>query len=78
MLGIIGGTSLLYCTLPALEKRTVATPYGPAEVMAGESASCCADQFGKPPQRIHYWALMAALALRGVDRNRQFRLTSVS
>jgi len=26
MLGIIGGTSLLYCTLPALEKRTVATP----------------------------------------------------
>lgn len=68
MLGIIGGTSLLYCTLPALKKQTVSTPYGPAEVMAGEIAIVLRHQFGMPPHRINYRAQMAALALCGVDR----------
>ena len=35
MLGIIGGTSLLFCDLPSLEKQTIATPYGAAEVHTG-------------------------------------------
>jgi purine nucleoside phosphorylase len=68
MLGIIGGTSLLYCNLPELEKKTVWTPYGPAEVMAGEIAIMLRHQGGRPPHRINYRAQAAALALSGVDR----------
>ncbi|TAJ44463.1 MTAP family purine nucleoside phosphorylase [Methanofollis fontis] len=68
MLGIIGGTSLLYCTLPELSTRAVPTPYGPAEVMTGDIAVVLRHQYGRPPHRINYRAQMAALALSGVDR----------
>ncbi|HVN65811.1 MAG TPA: MTAP family purine nucleoside phosphorylase [Methanomicrobiales archaeon] len=68
MLGIIGGTSLLFSRLPPLEPRRVDTPYGPAEVHCGDLALLLRHQRGLPPHRINYRAGMAALALLGVDR----------
>ncbi len=68
MLGIIGGTSLLYADIPPLEKQTVATPFGRAEVFTGEFALLMRHQYGLPPHRINYRACLAALAVLGVDR----------
>ncbi|HOI14608.1 MAG TPA: MTAP family purine nucleoside phosphorylase [Methanoculleus sp.] len=68
MLGIIGGTSLLFADLPALEKQTVATPYGKAEVHTGAFALLLRHQHNLPPHRINYPACLAALAVLGVDR----------
>jgi 5'-methylthioadenosine phosphorylase len=68
MLGIIGGTSLLFSDLPPLQKRRIATPYGPAEVHCGECALLLRHQYGRPPHRINYRASLSALAILGVDR----------
>ncbi|WP_440951095.1 MTAP family purine nucleoside phosphorylase [Methanosphaerula subterraneus] len=68
MLGIIGGTSLLFCDLPPLEKEAVATPYGTAEVHTGEVALLLRHQFQRPPHRINHQANLAALAILGVDQ----------
>ncbi|MDD3622486.1 MAG: MTAP family purine nucleoside phosphorylase [Methanofollis sp.] len=68
MLGIIGGTSLLYCDLPPLEEKTVWTPYGPTTVHIGEIALMLRHQANRPPHQINYQAQMAALALCGVDQ----------
>ncbi len=68
MLGIIGGTSLLFSDLPDLEKKTVATPFGTAEVHLGEIALLMRHQFSLPPHRINFRASLAALAITGVDR----------
>jgi Purine nucleoside phosphorylase len=67
MLGIIGGTSLLFARLPPLEKQTVATPYGKAEVHTGAFALLLRHQHNLPPHRINYPACLAALAILGVD-----------
>ena len=68
MLGIIGGTSLLFAKLPPLTRETVATPYGMAEVWTGKFALLLRHQGGRAPHRINFRAQMAALALRDVDR----------
>jgi 5'-methylthioadenosine phosphorylase len=68
MLGIIGGTSLLYSTLPDLEKKRVDTPFGNAELLLGDVALLMRHQQGLPPHRINFRANMAALALAGADR----------
>lgn len=68
MLGIIGGTSLLFANLPPLEKRVVHTPYGNSEVLAGEIAILLRHQRSTPPHKINYRAHLSALALLGVDR----------
>lgn len=68
MLGIIGGTSLLFATLPPLEKKVVHTPYGNSEVLAGEIAILLRHQHSTPPHLINYRAHLSALALLGVDR----------
>ncbi|MDD1675994.1 MAG: MTAP family purine nucleoside phosphorylase [Methanomicrobiales archaeon] len=68
MLGIIGGTSLLFSDLPPLEKKTVHTPYGPADIMCGEIVLLMRHQKGIPPHRIDHRAHLSALALQGVDR----------
>jgi 5'-methylthioadenosine phosphorylase len=68
MLGIIGGTSLLFSDLPPLEKKTVYTPYGPSDLMTGEVVLLLRHQDGVPPHRINHRAHLAALALSGVDR----------
>ncbi|WP_292517961.1 MTAP family purine nucleoside phosphorylase [Methanoculleus sp.] len=68
MLGIIGGTSLLFADLPPLERTTVATPYGKAEVYTGGFALLLRHQYSLPPHRINYRACLAALAILGVDR----------
>ena len=69
MLGIIGGTSLLYADLPPLEKERVATPYGFAEIYRGEDVALLMRHQGdRPPHRINYQASLAALVLAGVDR----------
>ena len=67
MLGIIGGTSLLFADLPPLEKTIVATPYGKAEVHTGAFALLMRHQHNLPPHRINYRACLAALAVLGVD-----------
>jgi len=67
MLGIIGGTSLLFSTLPALAKRQVATPFGSAELLVGDSlVMLMRHQNGLPPHRINYRANLAAMAIEGV------------
>jgi 5'-methylthioadenosine phosphorylase len=67
MLGIIGGTSLLFSTLPALEKRRVATPFGNAELLFGDKlVMLMRHQHGLPPHRINHRANLAALAIAGV------------
>jgi len=69
VLGIIGGTSLLYAKLPPLEKERCATPYGPAEIYRGEDvALLLRHQGNRPPHRINYQASLAALVLAGADR----------
>ena len=68
MLGIIGGTSLLFSKLPDLEKQQVDTPFGNAELLTGEVILLMRHQHGLPPHRINYRASMAALAIAGVDR----------
>jgi 5'-methylthioadenosine phosphorylase len=68
MLGIIGGTSLLFSRLPDLEPRRIDTPYGPAEVLYGDIALLLRHQRGLPPHRINFRANMAALAILGIDR----------
>ena len=68
MLGIIGGTSLLYADLPELEKKVVPTPFGPAEVHFGDIALLMRHQFNTPPHRINFPACLSALKLSGVDR----------
>ena len=68
MLGIIGGTSLLFADLPPLEKTSVATPYGKAEVYTGAFALLLRHQYSLPPHRINYRACLSALAILGVDR----------
>ncbi len=67
MLGIIGGTSLLFANLPPLEKTIVATPYGKAEVHTGAFILLMRHQNNLPPHRINYRACLAALAILGVD-----------
>ncbi|MFA5269625.1 MAG: MTAP family purine nucleoside phosphorylase [Methanoregula sp.] len=68
MLGIIGGTSLLFSTLPALEKESVSTPFGTVEILTGDIVMLMRHQNGLPPHRINYRANLAALAITGVDR----------
>jgi 5'-methylthioadenosine phosphorylase len=68
MLGIIGGTSLLFSELPDLKKRRVDTPFGNAELLCGDVVMLMRHQQGLPPHRINFRANMAALALEGVDR----------
>ena len=68
MLGIIGGTSLLYSELPTLAREVVHTPYGSSELLCGEIAILLRHQRGLPPHRINYRAHIAALAICGVDR----------
>lgn len=68
MLGIIGGTSLLYAQIPPLEERIVHTPFGNCEVKTGDIAVLLRHQRSLPPHRINYRAHLAALALLGVDR----------
>ena len=53
MLGIIGGTSLRFSTLPAHEKRQVDTPFGNAEVLVGEdTALLMRHQQDLPPHEV--------------------------
>jgi 5'-methylthioadenosine phosphorylase len=68
MLGIIGGTSLLFSQLPRLEQKRIDTPFGNARVLCGNVVILMRHQQGLPPHRINYRANMAALALAGVDR----------
>jgi 5'-methylthioadenosine phosphorylase len=68
VLGIIGGTSLLFADLPPLEKMTIATPFGKAEVHRGAFVLLLRHQYNLPPHRINYRACLAALAILGADR----------
>jgi 5'-methylthioadenosine phosphorylase len=68
MLGIIGGTSLLFSTLPEMEKQQVDTPFGNAELLVGDVVMLMRHQQDLPPHRINFRANLAALALAGVDR----------
>jgi len=68
MLGIIGGTSLLFSTLPELEKREVATPFGSAELLCGDNlVMLMRHQHDRPPHRINFRANLAAMAIAGVE-----------
>ncbi|MGA7628115.1 MAG: MTAP family purine nucleoside phosphorylase [Methanoregula sp.] len=68
MLGIIGGTSLLFSTLPTLEKKSFATPYGNVDLLCGDIVILMRHQYCRPPHRINYRANLAAMAIAGVDR----------
>ena len=69
MLGIIGGTSLLFSTLTQLEKKTVATPFGTADLLCGSDlVMLMRHQNSRPPHRINYRASLAAMAIAGVTR----------
>ena len=68
MLGIIGGTSLLFSALPALKKENIFTPFGTAEILLGDIVMLMRHQHGLPPHRINHRAHLAALAIVGVDR----------
>jgi 5'-methylthioinosine phosphorylase len=68
MLGIIGGTSLLFSTLPDLEKKQIDTPFGNAELLIGDVVILMRHQQDLPPHRINFRANLAALAIAGVDR----------
>jgi len=67
-LGIIGGTSLLFASLPPLVKQVIRTPYGGVEVLMGDVTILLRHQGNTPPHRINFCANMAALAILGVDR----------
>ncbi len=66
-LAIIGGTSLLFSSLPDLSARRMATPYGPVEILTGDIILLMRHQEGRPPHRINFRANMAALAISGAD-----------
>lgn len=69
MLGIIGGTSLLYSDLPDYEKKIVSTPYGKSEVLMGDGFTILLRHQGeKPPHRLNFRSHLAALAILGVSR----------
>ncbi|MEN6611291.1 MAG: MTAP family purine nucleoside phosphorylase [Methanoregulaceae archaeon] len=68
MLGIIGGTSLLFSSLPPLRQRKVATPFGSAEILEGDFVMLMRHQRGLPPHRVNFRANLAAMAVAGVDR----------
>lgn len=68
MLGIIGGTSLLYAELPELEKKVVHTPFGNSEVFCGDIALLLRHQGERPPHSINFRSHLAALAILGVTR----------
>ncbi|MGA2162238.1 MAG: MTAP family purine nucleoside phosphorylase [Methanoregula sp.] len=68
MLGVIGGTSLLFSTLPDLKKESVDTPFGSADLLCGEIVFLMRHQHGLPPHRINFRANLAAMAIAGVDR----------
>lgn len=68
MLGIIGGTSLLFSSLPEREERRIATPFGPAVLLCGDVVLLMRHQAGLPPHRINHRANLAAMAICGVDR----------
>jgi len=68
MLGIIGGTSLLFTRLPDLERRVIHTPFGNSEVLTGEYALLLRHQRNRPPHRINFRSHLASLALCGVNR----------
>ena len=68
MLGIIGGTSLLFSNLPPLAKRAVATPFGKAEILEGDFVMLMRHQYGLPPHRVNFRANLAAMAIAGVDK----------
>lgn len=68
MLGIIGGTSLLFSDLPRMEKNQIDTPFGNADVLIGDIVILMRHQRGLPPHRINFRANLAALALAGADR----------
>jgi 5'-methylthioadenosine phosphorylase len=67
-LGIIGGTSLMFASLPKLEKQVVRTPYGGVEVLTGDVTILLRHQGNNPPHRINFCANMAALAILGIER----------
>lgn len=68
MLGIIGGTSLLFSPLPDFAQKRIDTPFGNAEILLGDVAILMRHQHNLPPHRLNFRANMAALALAGVDR----------
>jgi 5'-methylthioadenosine phosphorylase len=69
MLGIIGGTSLLFSELPDLEKRRIDTPFGNATLLVGDRVVLLMrHQNDLPPHRINFRANLAALAIAGADR----------
>jgi 5'-methylthioadenosine phosphorylase len=69
VLGIVGGTSLLYSELPRMKKERVHTPYGSADLLCGAGTiMILRHQGGAPPHRINNCAQMAALAIKGTDR----------
>jgi 5'-methylthioadenosine phosphorylase len=68
MLGIIGGTSLLFTPLPGFERRVIYTPFGNSEVLFGECALLLRHQHNRPPHRINFRSHLASLALCGVTR----------
>nr|WP_321353263.1 MTAP family purine nucleoside phosphorylase [uncultured Methanoregula sp.] len=68
MLGIIGGTSLLFAKLPELETRTVHTPFGNTDLLVGDIVLLMRHQHDRPPHRVNFRANLAALAIAGVDR----------
>ena len=68
MLGIIGGTSLVFAKLPSLEKNVLNTPFGNAELLCGDIVMLMRHQNGRPPHRINYRANLAALAIAGATR----------
>lgn len=68
MLGIIGGTSLLFSDIPPLERNRIFTPYGPADLLCGDVVLLMRHQDGNPPHRINHRAHLAAFALSGVNQ----------
>jgi 5'-methylthioadenosine phosphorylase len=68
MLGVVGGTSLLFSPLPKLEKTRIDTPFGNAELLVGDIVLLMRHQNDLPPHRVNFRANMAALAIAGVDR----------
>ena len=68
MLGIIGGTSLLFSRLPEGERRVIYTPFGNSEVLCGDCALLLRHQHNRPPHRINFRSHLAALAICGVTR----------
>ena len=68
MLGIIGGTSLLFSTLPSLEKPDGEHTFGSAEILKGDIVMLMRHQHGLPPHRINHRAHLAALAITAFAR----------